>query len=62
MTQANQKIRRTAAGAGVKLWQIANRLGITDSYFSRLLRKELPADKQAEIMQIIAELEQEADR
>ena len=23
MTQANQKIRRTAAGAGVKLWQIA---------------------------------------
>lgn len=62
MTQANQKIRRTAAGAGVKLWQIANRLGITDGYFSRLLRKELPADKQAEIMQIIAELEQEAER
>ena len=62
MTQANQKIRRTAAGAGVKLWQIANRLGITDSYFSRLLRKELPADKQAEIMHIIAELEQEAER
>lgn len=46
----------------MKLWQIANRLGITDSYFSRLLRKELPADKQAEIMQIIAELEQEAER
>ena len=62
MTQANQKIRRTAAGAGVKLWQIANRLGITDSYFSRLLRKELPEDKQAEIMQIITELEQEAER
>ena len=60
MTQANQKIRRTAAAAGVKLWQIANRLGITDSYFSRLLRKELPEKKQAEIMQIIAELEQEA--
>ena len=61
MTQANQKIRRTAAGAGVKLWQIANRLGITDSYFSRLLRKELPADKQAEIMQIIAQLGGEND-
>ena len=60
MTQANQKIRRTAAGAGVKLWQIAPRLGITDSYFSRLLRKELPEDKQAQIMKIIAELEQEA--
>lgn len=59
MTQANQKIRRAAAGAGVKLWQIADKLGITDSYFSRLLRKELPADKQADILRIIAELEQE---
>ena len=59
MTQANQKIRKTAAGAGVKLWQIADKLGITDSYFSRLLRKEFPADKQAEILRIIAELEQE---
>ena len=44
----------------MKLWQIATRLGITDSYFSRLLRKELPEDKQAQIMKIIAELEQEA--
>lgn len=60
MIQANQKIRKTAAVAGVKLWQIANQLGITDSYFSRLLRKELPEDKQAQIMKIIAELEQEA--
>ena len=60
MAQPNQSIRRTATGAGVKLWQIADRLGITDSYFSRLLRKELPENKQAEIMQIIAELEQEA--
>lgn len=59
MTQANQKIRKTAAEAGVRLWQIADRLGYTDCYFSRMLRKELPDDKQAQIMQIIAELEQE---
>ncbi len=61
MTQTNQNIRKAAAGAGVKLWQIADKLGYTDSYFSRLLRKELPEDKQAQIMQIIAELEQEAE-
>ena len=48
MAQTNQTIRRTAAGAGVKLWQIADRMGYTDSYFSRLLRKELPEEKQAE--------------
>lgn len=60
MMQANQSIRAAAATAGVKLWQIADRLGYADSTFSRLLRKELPADKQAQIMQIIAELEREA--
>ena len=59
MAQPNQTIRRTAAAAGVKLWQIADRMGYTDSYFSRLLRKELPEEKQAEILQIISELEKE---
>lgn len=59
MTQANQTIRKTAAAAGVKLWQVADRMGYADSTFSRLLRKELPADKQAEALRIIAELEQE---
>lgn len=62
MAQTNQAIRRTAAAAGVRLWQVADRMGYSECYFSRLLRKELPADKQAEIMQIIAELEQEAER
>ena len=60
MAQPNQTIRRTAAAAGVRLWQIADRMGYTDSYFSRLLRKELPEEKQAEALRIIAELEQEA--
>ena len=60
MTQPNQTIRRTAAAAGVRLWQIADRMGYSECYFSRLLRKELPADKQAEALRIIAELEQEA--
>ena len=50
MTQTNQNIRKAAAGAGVKLWQIADKLGYTDSYFSRLLRKELPEDKQAQMV------------
>ena len=60
MVQANQNIRKTAKMAGVRLWQVAERLGCSDFTLSRLLRKELPEDKQAEIMQIIAELEQEA--
>lgn len=59
MAQTNQTIRGAAKAAGVYLWQIADRLGTADSYFSKMLRKELPADKQEEILRIIAELEQE---
>ena len=53
---SNQDIRRTAAGAGVKLWQIAEALGIADCSLSRKLRRELPDDEKAKIFAIIQEL------
>lgn len=52
----NQDIRRTAAGAGIKLWQIAEALGIADCNFSRKLRRELPAEEKEKIFSIIREL------
>lgn len=55
----NQDIRRTAAGAGVKLWQIAEALGIADCSLSRKLRRELPAEEKEKIFRIIRELSQE---
>ncbi len=57
----NQDIRRTAAGAGVKLWQIADALGIADCNFSRKLRKELPQDEKEKIFEIIKKLSMEVD-
>lgn len=57
----NQDIRRTAAGAGVKLWQIAEELGIADCNFSRKLRKELPQAEKDKILAIIERLSQEVD-
>lgn len=56
---SNQDIRRTAAGAGVKLWQIADASGIADCSFSRKLRKELPQEEKEKIFSIIRELSQE---
>lgn len=56
----NQDIRRTAAGAGVKLWQIAEALGIADCSLSRKLRQELPQEEKDRIFSIIRELSQEA--
>lgn len=55
----NQDIRRVAAGAGVKLWQIADALGIADCNLSRKLRKELPQEEKDKIFSIIKQLSQE---
>ncbi len=55
----NQDVRRKAAGSGVKLWQIAEALGIADCSLSRKLRKELPPEEKEKIFSIIKELSQE---
>lgn len=55
----NQDIRRAAGGAGVRLWQVANALGINDSALSRKLRKELPTDEKEKILSVIEQLAKE---
>ena len=55
----NQDIRRAAAGAGLKLWQVADALGIADGSLSRKLRHELPAEEKEKIFSIIQELARE---
>lgn len=55
----NQDIRRAAAGAGVRLWQVAEALGIADCSLSRKLRKELLPDEKEKIFSIIRELSRE---
>jgi len=58
---SNTDVRKAAARAGVKLWQIADRLKLNDGNFSRKLRKELSEKEKATIFSIIAELAKEAD-
>ena len=55
-TMYNKDIRTEATNSGVKLWQIAEKLGINDGNFSRKLRKELSPEEKAKIREIIAEL------
>lgn len=57
----NQDIRCAAGGAGVKLWQIADALGISDGGLSRKLRKELSEEKKEEILSIIEKISQNND-
>lgn len=54
--EKNLDIRNEAKKAGVKLWQIAERLNITDGNFSRKLRKELTDEEKTQIRAIILEL------
>ena len=49
----NNDIREYAKTHNVKLWQIAQELGINDGNFSRKLRNELPEDTKQRIYKII---------
>lgn len=59
MELKNQDIRKAAKEAGVRLWQVAEELGINDGNFSRRLRRELPTEQKEWIMGIIAKLAKE---
>ncbi len=52
----NKEIREAAKQADVKLWQIANALGMTDGNFSRKLRHELTEGQKEKVYAIIAKL------
>lgn len=56
MTKANLDVREKARQRRVLHWRIADQLGMHDSNFARLLRKELPDKKKAEVFAIIEEL------
>ena len=53
---ANKEIRNEIAGAGLKMWQIAQQLKVSESTFTRLMRVELSNEKKTEIRAIIEEL------
>ena len=57
----NQMIRDAAMESGVRLWEVAERVGIADCNFSRKLRQELPPDEQTRIVGIIHEIAAEKE-
>jgi len=56
----NEDIRAAAKSAGVRHWQIAEKLGVTASWFSVELRHELSKEKKSEIFRIIAKIAEAA--
>lgn len=58
---SNLDIREAATLAGVKLWQIADALGIADFNLSRKLRRELSPAEKERIFKIISDLSGEVE-
>ena len=56
---ANETIRATAKASGVYLWEIAERLNMSDSFFSRKLRRELPEKERDNVLAIINAIKSE---
>lgn len=55
----NTDIRSAALSSGVRLWQVANELGIAESTFCRHLRVELAVEEKRKILAIIERLSEE---
>lgn len=55
----NETIRGAARSKGVRMWQIAETLGINEAVFSRKLRHELPEKETQKILAVIAQLAKE---
>ncbi len=49
----NMEIRIEMTRHGLKQWQVANLLGVSESVFSRMLRKELSEEEKERILKAI---------
>ena len=56
VTLANTEIREAAKRNGVRLWQVAEVIGIADATFSRKLSRDLPASERERVMTVIEKL------
>lgn len=58
-TLANRDVRQAVEDANLYLWQVADEIGVTDSTFSRKLRREMDDSEKATIFQAIEKLKKD---
>lgn len=59
MIKRNTEIRAAAKSAGVFLYEIAEKLGVSEPTFNRYLRKELSEAMKAKLLTAIEEIKRE---
>lgn len=57
MDKPNKEIREAIEKKRIRYYEIAEKIGVSTCYFSRLLQKELPPERKAEILKAIKEFE-----
>lgn len=57
----NLDIKAAAIGAGVRLYEVAERLGLREDSFSRKLRYDLPDAEREKILDAIKEIKHERE-
>ena len=55
----NVDIRSAFMSAGIKQWEVAAAVGVSESHFSKKLRHKLPAEDKQRIFEAIEQLAQE---
>ncbi len=53
----NQDIRKLLKEKDIKMWQLADRLDISEPTITRWFRRELPQEKKKHIIKVIKEME-----
>ena len=53
---ANERLRKKAAEKHVRLWEIADKFGVADASFSRMLRRELSVEKMQQALQFVDDI------
>ena len=58
----NTDIRAASKQSGVRIWEIADRLNISEPTMTRKLRRELPAEEKQRIFSLIDEIAAEKEK
>ena len=51
--EKNKELRAAMQRRGLFQWQLAERIGVSEATFSRMLRHELPPEQKADILRAI---------
>ncbi|MDP9742309.1 UNVERIFIED_ORG: putative XRE-type DNA-binding protein [Bacillus sp. B2I3] len=59
MERKNLDIRKALHVSGIPQWKLAEECNVSESQFSRLMRKELSVDEKGEIFSLIEKMKKE---